>query len=323
MLTAAPLSAETLASIFAQSVDCVKLVGLDGGLLWMNANGQRAMGIDDFATIKGAAWTSLWPEDARPLIEAALKKARQNRTARFEAYCPTAKGAPRWWSVTVSAVADVAGQQIGFMAISRDVTAGHTARQALEIGAAELQHRLRNSYAIIGALISGFARGNAEHEAFARDMQTRLTTLSVAQSLFATDTAPCDVAQLVPALVDPFASPACAVTIEVPANLLVGQDQANAIALVLGELCVNSAKHGAAASSGTIGIIVAAEGAHCRILWTERSGRPIGERTRPGGQGLGLIARIVAARGGTLEIDWHSHGPIVTMAFPMLVPALA
>lgn len=323
MLTAAPLSAETLASIFAQSVDCVKLVGPDGGLLWMNANGQRAMGIDDFARIKGKAWASLWPEEAHPLIEGALAQALQGETARFDAYRPTAKKGPHWWSVTVSAVTDVVGRQIGFMAISRDVTAAHTTRQALEISAAELQHRLKNSYAIVGALIGGFARGNAELEVFARDMQERLAALSVAQALFATETAPCDVARLVPALVDPFASPACAVTIDVPANLLVGQEQANAIALVLGELCVNSAKHGAAASSGTIAITVAAEAGHCRIVWTERSERAIGERDRPGAQGLQLIARIVQARGGTLEIDWHRHGPTVTMTFPLRVPALA
>ncbi|HWJ70246.1 MAG TPA: PAS domain-containing protein [Sphingobium sp.] len=318
MLTAAPLSAETLASIFAQSVDCVKLVDLDGNLLWMNAHGQRAMEIDDFAALKGTSWSGLWPEETRPLIEDMLAQALEGRTMRFDAACPTAKGAPRWWGVTISTVADIAGRKVGFMAISRDATAAHTARQALEIGSAELRHRLRNTYAIVGALMSGFARGNAEHEAFAHDMQERLITLSIAQSLFTTDTAPCDLARLVPALVDPFASPACAVTIAAPANILVGQDQANAIALVIGELCVNSVKHGAAASSGTIGITVSAQEDRCQIIWAERGARLIGDRDRPGAQGLRLIARIVQARGGTLHIGWQSHGPTVTIGFPVL-----
>jgi PAS domain S-box-containing protein len=319
MLTAAPLSAETLASVFAQSVDCVKLVDLDGRLLWMNANGQRAMEIDDFAAVKGRFWSGFWPEETRPLVEDMLAQALQGRTMRFDAACPTAKGTPRWWSVTVSTVADVAGHKIGFMAIARDITAAHSARQALEVGSAELRHRLRNTYAIVGALISGFARGNAEHEAFAHDMQDRLITLSVAQSLFTTDTAPCDLARLIPALVDPFASSACAVTIAAPANILVGQDQANAIALVIGELCVNSVKHGAAASSGTIRITVTARDDRCQIIWTECGVRPIGDTDRPGAQGLRLIARIVQARGGTLEIGWQSHGPTVTISFPVLV----
>ncbi len=317
MLTAAPLSAETLASIFAQSVDCVKLLDLDGRLLWMNANGQCAMEIDDFASVKGRCWTGVWPEETRVLVEERLAQASQGETVRFDAPCPTAKGTQRWWSVTISVVTDVEGRKIGFMAISRDVTAAYTARQALEISAAELRHRLRNTYAIVGALISGFARGNAEHEAFAHDMQERLITLSVAQSLFTTDTAPCDLAQLVPALVDPFASQACNVTITAPANILVGQDQANAIALVVGELCVNSVKHGAAASSGSIGITVTARDDRCQILWEECGAHPPGDRDRPGAQGLRLIARIVEARGGTLDICWQSYGPMVTISFPM------
>lgn len=323
MLTAAPLSAETLASIFAQSVDCVELLGLDGALLWMNANGQRAMEIDDFAAVRGRLWRDFWPEETRARIDDLLAEALASGTVAFEAACPTLKGRDAWWSVTVSAVADVAGRKIGFMAISRDITAAHAARQALEIGAAELRHRLRNTYAIVGALIGGFARGNAEHEAFARDMQERLMTLSVAQSLFTTDTAPCDLARLVPALVDPFASAACAVSISAPANIWVGQDQANAIALVIGELCVNAVKHGAAAAGGSIDIKVTAEDGRCRIIWTERGARPIGDTDRPGAQGLRLIARIVQARGGTLDIDWRSHGPVVTIIFPTLEHAPA
>jgi len=320
MLTAAPLSAETLASIFARSVDCVTLVDLDGRLLWMNAAGQRALEIEDFAVVRGRPWARLWPEEARGPVADWLARAAQDGTIGLDAACPTMKGAPRWWSVTISAVTDVTGARIGFMAISRDATAAHTGRQALEIGSAELRHRLRNTYAIVGALIGGFARGNAEHEAFARDMQERLITLSVAQSLFATDTAPCDLAQLIPALVDPFASPVCGVTIAAPPNILVGQDQANAIALVVGELCVNSVKHGAAASSGTIRITVTAHDDRCEIVWAESGARPIGDRDRPGAQGLRLIALIVEARGGTLDIDWQSHGPTVTIGFPVLAP---
>lgn len=44
----------TLASVLDQSVDCVKILGLDGRLEYMNFNGQCAMEIDDLSAIIGA-----------------------------------------------------------------------------------------------------------------------------------------------------------------------------------------------------------------------------------------------------------------------------
>lgn len=48
MLTKANLSAETLLLVLEQTTDCVKLLTLDGTVLWMNANGICAMEIDNF-----------------------------------------------------------------------------------------------------------------------------------------------------------------------------------------------------------------------------------------------------------------------------------
>jgi hypothetical protein len=55
MLKTAAISADALAAVLDQSVDCVKLIGLDGGLRWINSNGLCAMEIDDFAQVDGHA----------------------------------------------------------------------------------------------------------------------------------------------------------------------------------------------------------------------------------------------------------------------------
>ena len=122
MLKTTDLSADALAGVLAQSVDCVKLLGLDGSVLWMNTNGLCAMEIDDFGTVCGLSWDDLWPDPARHLIAEALPAASAGEIVRFNAFCPTAKGTPRWWDVTVSSVSGADGEQVGFLAISRDVT---------------------------------------------------------------------------------------------------------------------------------------------------------------------------------------------------------
>jgi len=314
MLNSAALTAETLAGVFEQSVDCVKLVGLDGAIQWMNGNGLCAMEIDDFGAIHGRQWADLWPEDSRAIVAASIPAARAGETVRFNAFCPTAKGSARWWNVTVSKVSTAAGE-VGFLAVSRDITEAEVGRQALVIAAAELRHRLKNTYAMISSLLYGFARGIPEHEAFARDMQRRLVSLSAAQALFSTDDAPCEIRTLIPALVMPFESPSCPIAIGDLPGLRVEQGQADAIALVLGELAVNSAKHGALAKGGAIRIAAETEADSFAISWDEDLAVPVERHERPGGQGLNLIQRIVSARSGTLEIDWRESGLAVVLKF--------
>jgi len=54
MLRNAALSDDALASVFGESIDCVKLVDTDGSLQWMNASGICVMEIADFSLLKGS-----------------------------------------------------------------------------------------------------------------------------------------------------------------------------------------------------------------------------------------------------------------------------
>jgi two-component sensor histidine kinase len=301
--------------VLDQSVDCVKVISLAGEIEYMNGNGLCAMEVDDFCAIRGRQWSELWPDEARQAIDASYGSASRGETVRFNAFCPTAKGDPRWWDVTVSAVADENGRHAGYLSISRDVTEPHLAREALEIAAAEMKHRLKNTYMMVSSLMMGFARGDADRVAFAEEMGDRLGALSTAQSLFASNEASCEIGRLIPALLVPFDNPACPVTIDVLADATVDQGQADAIALVIGELSVNAAKHGALTHGGAIHVGTARDGDTLRITWTERSDVPPASHARDGGQGLRLMERIVRARRGTLAMEWTDAGLIVRLGF--------
>jgi len=315
MLNAAPLSAETLAQAFEQSTDCVKLIGLSGQVLWVNPDGLCAMEIESAEAVCGLDWDKLWPDDSRKMVLDSLPAARRGETVRFDAFCPTAKGSPRWWNVTVSAVKNVERELIGYLAISRDITVTVIQRQALEIAAEEMRHRLKNTYAMIGSLFNGFAKGNAENEKFAQDMQQRLRSICAAQSLFVNDNAPGDVAVLIPALIEPFSTPECSISTDKVASIGVSQGHANAIALVIGELAVNSTKHGALAMGGAITVSTQSDETAFTLVWEEVSRARVAARTRAGGQGLSLIERIVRAREGAITVAWHSHGLVVSVRF--------
>ncbi|MDO7843948.1 PAS domain-containing protein [Sphingomonas immobilis] len=309
------LSSVALASVLDQSVDCVKLVGLEGDVQYMNINGLCAMEIDDFHLIAGKPWADLWPEEARALILASYPRASGGETVRFRAFCPTAKGSPRWWDVTVSAVTNDDGEHAGYLSVSRDATESEEGRQASAIATAELRHRLKNTYTMIGSLLSGFARGNAQHEQFASEMTDRLVALSRAQALFANTDAPCRIDQLVAALVEPFDSEQCPVSFDGLLPIEVDQGRADAIALVIGELAVNSAKHGAFHHGGAVRVSAVGDDRSVSIVWDERCDCTIESHGREGGQGLRLIERIMRARRGTIATAWRDDGLVVTLTF--------
>ena len=83
MLTKANLSSETLLLVLEQTTDCVKLLSLDGTVLWMNANGLCAMEIDNFCNIEGKQWSTLWPAEAKAQIENSYKTASLGSVPQF------------------------------------------------------------------------------------------------------------------------------------------------------------------------------------------------------------------------------------------------
>jgi len=114
--------------LFESSPDCVKLLSNEGTLLAMNKNGMCAMEIDDFVPFAGAVWKTFWPQESQETIDQAVAHARAGGVGRVTAFCPTAKGAPRWWEVVVSGVRGDDGRLQNLLAVSRNVTAAHEAK---------------------------------------------------------------------------------------------------------------------------------------------------------------------------------------------------
>lgn len=109
-------------TLLDSSLDCVKLFDRQGRLVAMNRQGLIVMEIDDLSYLLGQNWENLWPEECKPLIRSMLQAALDGETIDFSAYCPTAKGTPRWWDVRVAPVRNDRGVIDGVLCIGRDVT---------------------------------------------------------------------------------------------------------------------------------------------------------------------------------------------------------
>lgn len=312
-------SAEMLGAILDQSMDCIKVIGPTGQLDFMNRNGRCAMEIDDFAMVAGRNWWELWPEESRPLVLDAVERARRGESYRFEAFCPTAKGSPRWWEVSASPLRDEAGELQGIISVSRDITERVRAREIRETAAAEMRHRLLNAYTLAAAIVSSTARGSDEREEFATEILRRLEQLSIAQSLLLNIDAlgTVDLPTLVQRLTEPFRGGACELVFHDLPVVILGDDDVRALALVLGELSTNSNKYGALRRGGSIGIKASVKDGVLGLHWSERALGHAPAPHRGGGSGHRLIERALRARGGELTIEWRDDGPDVNLSLPL------
>lgn len=131
--------------MFESSPDCVKLLDLEGRLLEMNRNGQCAMEVDDFSRLCGGAWQSFWPKESHADIEQSMAAAISGNVGRFSAFCPTAKGTPKWWDVTVTPVRGEDGRIEKLLSVSRDITALQIAKDEQRDVASRLQFMLKTA----------------------------------------------------------------------------------------------------------------------------------------------------------------------------------
>ena len=327
------------AAMLDASPDCIKYVELDGTLSLMNANGMCAMQIDDFCMVDGKEWASLWPEDAQPTVRAAVISARGGRTARFEAFCPTAKGDPRWWDVTVAPILGNDGRPTGIVSISRDVTAAVRDRRALaeakeeaELALREVNHRVKNLFAVVPAIMQLSARVAPDVRSLVEAVRDRIGALARSHSLTLGASSEGEgvvLGALTRAVLEPYLDRAEAFQLTGPSLRLTARD-ANVVSLTLHELATNAAKHGAlSAPDGRITIDWRVDrtgpdaddalAAPMRLVlgWSEAGGPPVAGAPTRQGFGTSLIDRLVMSHGGRLERHWNAGGLSVGLELPL------
>jgi PAS domain S-box-containing protein len=122
---------ELNAELFQHSGDCIKIINLDGQVCLLNPGGVVALELEHSQQLLGNIWADVWPEENRHLASNAFNRAKRGQSGNFQAFCPTAKGNPRWWDVVTSPVLNEAGAVKEVMVVSRDVSELFLARQAL------------------------------------------------------------------------------------------------------------------------------------------------------------------------------------------------
>jgi PAS domain S-box-containing protein len=125
--------------------DCVKVVDPEGRLIYMNDGGQRLMEIDNFTAVEGSQWVEFWQGNDAESVKVALAAAKSGEIGKFEGYCATFKGTPKWWEVIITPILGSSGNVEQVLSVSRDITDRKQTEIALQIG----EELFRNTFEYI------------------------------------------------------------------------------------------------------------------------------------------------------------------------------
>ncbi|MET4896733.1 CheR family methyltransferase [Sphingomonadaceae bacterium jetA1] len=159
--------------------------------------------------------------------------------------------------------------------VSIDVTAEHAIAETRELMLREMNHRVKNLFAIISGIVSAAARSHADVREMAEDVRERIATLGRAHSLAspAGEQQAIELGTLVEATIAPYLGQA-RTRVDGP-RLLIDRRFLSPLALILHEWATNSVKYGALShGEGALAVEWSVEGDRIRLLWSEIGGQP-------------------------------------------------
>ncbi|MFB2550108.1 sensor histidine kinase [Ensifer soli] len=218
---------------------------------------------------------------------------------------------------------DEKGNPTLFLGINIDVTAEQQTIQRTRLLLRELNHRVKNTLAMLQSLARQTLRQTSDPQEFMTAFAGRLQAISEAHGLLSDHE--WDVVRLSPLLmkqVSPYTRD-YAKQVEIHKDeILLGPDQAVGLGLVLHELATNAAKYGAlSVPDGKIVITARSvreeEGAVLHLTWTEVGGPPVSPPTRRGFGSILIERSLDKVLGSSVQVEYLPAGVTALIRLPL------
>ncbi|MGK9237100.1 PAS domain S-box protein [Inquilinus limosus] len=318
-------AAQHLAAIVESSDDAILAKDLDGTITSWNGGAQHLFGYTAEEVV-GRPIMILAPLDRHDEEARILARLRAGeRIDRLETVRRRRDGSLVEVSLSVSPVKDAHGRIVGASAIVRDITEQRRARERQAMLLREMNHRVKNLFALASAVVSLSARSSTGGDQLAEAVQGRLHALSRAHELTLADIkhakadTPASLHALIRTIVSPYEGLAGQrVSISGPDVAVTGH-AVTGLALVFHELATNAAKYGAlSVPSGQVEITSASNADRLDLGWVERGGPPIASAPETVGFGARLADGTIKGQlQGSLGRHWHRDGLEIRIAIPL------
>jgi two-component sensor histidine kinase len=272
-------------------------------------------------------WAELW-DDLEPLLRRVLETG-ETVFAKDRPFYIERHGYPEnvYFDISYSPVRDEAGKVGGVLCIVSETTERVVAQERQRLLLRETNHRLKNLFAMIDAMISLSVRSARTPQEFAQALRGRLAALLRAKELvrpgiMGTEHASerTTVDALVRTILQPYDDNTSRERISPSGpDVVVGATAVTSLALALHESATNAVKYGALSEpNGAIRIKWETQGDDFRLEWEETGGPAIVVIPNAHGFGSVLTERsIISQLGGKIDYDWQRNGLKLRMTVPL------
>lgn len=254
-----------------------------------------------------------FPHERRRLLHAVRIALADGRPLSIDVRLTCFDGEQRWIAVRADPLNGEAGRVDGFIGIAYDITDQKRGLSRTDTLLREVSHRSKNMLALILAMARLTARDAVDVKSHLKEFALRVAGLAASQDLIvAADWQSVDFTTLASAEIEAVArSDASRIKISGP-PLLVTPEAAQTLGMILTELALNAAEHGAlSVASGEVHLSWTFPNASTiKICWREMGG-PDYDSARPKGYGLSVVERF-STQGLKLESRVASDGESVT-----------
>jgi PAS domain S-box-containing protein len=320
--------AHRLATIIASSDDAIISKDLNGVIQSWNEGATRIFGYTAEEAV-GRPVTMLIPEDRHdeePEILARLR--RGERIEHYETVRRRKDGELIDIALSVSPVRNYRGEIVGAAKIARDITERRRAAEQQQLLLREMDHRVKNLFALVGGLVSLSARSASTPDELAAAVRERLAALGLAHSLTlrgpdttSQGTQPSMLRALIGAITSPYDVPTSDDRSRVRitgTDVEVSPAAVTNVALLLHEFTTNAAKYGALSTpSGYVEVECAEDGQLVELVWRERDGPAILGVPTTEGFGTRMAQMTVENQfRGAISREWNPEGLTLRLSIP-------
>jgi PAS domain S-box-containing protein len=316
-----------LAAIVEFSEDAVLTKDLNGFITSWNDGARRLFGYDADEVI-GKSVTVLIPAERHDEEPTILDRIRRGeRIDHYETIRRRKDGSIVDISLTVSPVRNPEGKIVGASKIARNITERRRAEEQQRLLLREMDHRIKNLFALAGGVVALSARSATTAEELSSVVRDRLVALARAHALTLPVTSEggrrIEQSTTLHVLIQTILSPyegrtdghRARVTTSGPDIQLAG-GLVTTFALLLHEFATNAAKYGALSTpSGHIDIACSEGGGQFALTWRERGGPRIDSHADSEGFGT-LLARSTVRDQlrGEISRDWKPEGLTIRLS---------
>ena len=314
-------TASQLAAIVESSNDAITSVDVHGIATSWNPGAVALFGYEPDEVMGKSLDFLHWPDSSEPEIDSLEHFRLGGGTRRHEAQKRRRDGSPVWVSLTTSPLRNASGALSGASTIARDISERRLTEEHREILVSELNHRVKNSLAIVCAVASQTLVGNAALPVARDAFLARLMSMARAHDLLVHGNwAGTDLTSVINATVKPHEA-ANRFQVSGP---YVGLKPSAALtfSLAIHELCTNAIKYGAlSVPEGQVemtwSIEGAGAGAHLVWTWVETGGPRVAKPVHRG-FGSSLVERVLATdMEGSVKITFEPAGLKCTLDAPL------